>query len=67
MKNKITLFENGKDIQEGDKFVAHVDSVEGHRRVTLVPLIVDDVDCGVDTDVSEEGAQRQEEMRDSYD
>ena len=31
----IHLFENGKEIQEGDLLVAHIDSVEGHRRVTL--------------------------------
>ena len=24
-----------EDIEEGDYFVAHIDSVEGHRRVTL--------------------------------
>ena len=31
----IHLFENGKEIQEGDLLLAHIDSVEGHRRVTL--------------------------------
>ena len=31
----IHLFENGREIQEGDLLIAHIDSVEGHRRVTL--------------------------------
>ena len=31
----VTLFESGADINEGDVFIATVDSVEGHRRVTL--------------------------------
>ena len=33
----IHLFEwAGKDVNEGDVFIAHVDSVEGRKRVTLV-------------------------------
>ena len=32
---EITLFESGKDVQEGDFFIASIDSVEGHRKVTL--------------------------------
>ena len=31
----IVLHESGKDINDGDQFVAVVDEVEGHRRVTL--------------------------------
>lgn len=34
----ITLFESGKDIQEGDKFIAHVSSSEGRKKVTLVKI-----------------------------
>jgi hypothetical protein len=32
---EIHLFEHGKKIQDGDLLLAKVDSVEGHRRVTL--------------------------------
>ena len=32
---QIHLFENGKGIKEGDIFIATLDSVEGHGRVTL--------------------------------
>ena len=32
---QITLFESGKGIKEGDMFIATLDSVEGHGRVTL--------------------------------
>jgi len=35
-RNEIHLFERGEGIEEGDEFVAHIDSVEGHRRVTLI-------------------------------
>ncbi len=34
----IRLFESGKDVNDGEVFVAKVDSVEGHRRVTLTKL-----------------------------
>lgn len=64
MKNKITLFENGKDIEEGDKFVAHIDSVEGHRRVTLE--IIDD-DYMSHEDFEEFMRERKESARDAYD
>lgn len=37
-QTEITLFESGKDVQEGNIFIAHVDSVEGHRRVKLVKI-----------------------------
>jgi len=36
MTKEIHLFERGRDINDGDHFIAKVDSVEGHRRVTLV-------------------------------
>lgn len=32
---KIHLFEQGHDVQENDILIASVDSIEGHRRVTL--------------------------------
>ena len=32
---QITLFESGKGIKEGDMFIATLDSVEGHGKVTL--------------------------------
>jgi len=32
---KLILFEQGKDIEKGDVFIAAVDSTEGRRRVTL--------------------------------
>ena len=32
---QITLFEKGKGIKEGDTFIATLDSVEGHGKVTL--------------------------------
>ena len=32
---KIRLFQSGNDVNVGDVFVATVDFVEGHRRVTL--------------------------------
>ena len=31
----IILFESGSLINDGDVFIAKVDSIEGHRRVTL--------------------------------
>lgn len=31
----LVLFERAKHIENGDTLVAHVDSVEGHRRVIL--------------------------------
>jgi hypothetical protein len=34
----IVLFESGKDVHDGDRFLARVDFVEGHRRVTLVRI-----------------------------
>jgi len=34
-RKEIHLF-RGEGIEEGDEFVAHIDSVEGHRRVTLI-------------------------------
>jgi len=82
MKDKITLFENGKDIEAGDKFVASVDSVEGHRRVTLTK--VDEInfrplakalakemygqeDFVQDEDFTQAGIDRKESERDAYD
>jgi len=34
-KLEITLFKSGVDVRQGDKFVAVIDTVEGHRRVIL--------------------------------
>jgi len=34
----ITLFESGRGIQEGDRFLARIDSIEGRRRVTLIKV-----------------------------
>lgn len=65
MKEKITLFENGKDVQEGDKFIAHVDSVEGHRRVTLERLIDDDYMSH--EDFEQMMVDKKESARDAYD
>ena len=31
----VILFESGSLINDGDVFIAKVDSIEGHRRVTL--------------------------------
>ncbi len=36
MTEDVILFQCGEDIKNGDHFIAKVDSVEGHRRVTLV-------------------------------
>ena len=36
MTEDVILFESGEDIADGDIFRARVDSIEGHRRVTLV-------------------------------
>lgn len=37
MKKEIRVFgTNAESIQEGELFVAHIDSVEGRKRVTLV-------------------------------
>ena len=36
MTEDVILFECGEDIADGDIFRARVDSIEGHRRVTLV-------------------------------
>ena len=36
MTEDVILFQSGETINDGDIFKAKVDSVEGHRRVTLV-------------------------------
>lgn len=37
MKKEIQVFgDNAESIQEGELFIAHIDSVEGRKRVTLV-------------------------------
>jgi len=38
MNKEIILFENGRDVHEGDKFIAHISSVEGRKKVTLVKI-----------------------------
>ena len=35
---RVHLFDSGKAIQDGDRFRASIDSVEGRRRVTLTKV-----------------------------